>query len=47
MKYIWIVMLGIVEIIWLIFSLIDIIYTAKHWKPQYIFEWLEGYTIYL
>lgn len=48
MKYVWIVMLIIVEVIWFIFSLKDFIYTAKRYKPCYIWEILErleGYTV--
>ena len=44
MKYIWIIMLIIIEIIWFIFSLKDFIYTAKRFKPNYIWDMLEGYT---
>lgn len=44
MKYIWIVMLIIVEIIWFIFSLKDFIETAKRIRIKYIFDSLEGYT---
>lgn len=48
MKYVWIVMLIIVEIIWSIFSIKDFTYTAKRYKYYYIWEMLkmlEGYTI--
>lgn len=44
MKYIWIVMLIIVEIIWFVFSLKDFIETAKQYKIKYILDSLEGYT---
>lgn len=44
MKYVWIVMLIIVEIIWFIFSLKDFIETARLFKPRYILESLKGYT---
>lgn len=45
MKYVWIVMLIIVEIIWFILSLKDFIYTAKRYKIEYILDSLEGYTV--
>ena len=45
MKYVWIVMLIIAEIIWFIFSLKDFIYTAKRYRNQNILLWLEKYTI--
>ena len=45
MKYIWIVMLIIIEITWSIFSIKDFIYTVKHYKPCYIWEMLENYTV--
>lgn len=44
MKYIWIVMLVIVYIIWFIFSLKDFIKTARHIKIKYILDSLEDYT---
>lgn len=45
MKYIWIVMLIIVEIIWFVFSLKDFIKTVKLYKIKYILDLLEGYTV--
>ena len=49
MKYVWIVMLIIGEIIWFIFSLKDFIETfaktARFFKARYVLESLEGYTI--
>ena len=45
MKYIWIVMLIIIEIIWLIASLKDFIEVARRNKFKYIFELLEAYTV--
>lgn len=45
MKYIWIVMLIIVEIIWFVFSLKDFIETAKQYKIKYILDSLEAYTV--
>ena len=45
MKYIWIVMLIVVEIIWFIFSLKDIIETATFFKAGYVVESLKVYTI--
>lgn len=45
MKYVWIVMLIIVEIIWFILSLKDFIETAKFFKARYVLESLKGYTI--
>ena len=45
MKYVWIVMLIIVETIWFIFSLKDFIKTAKFFKARYVFDALEGYTV--
>lgn len=45
MKYIWIVMLIIVEIIWFIFSLKDFIETVKLIRIKYILDSLEEYTI--
>lgn len=51
MKYIWIIILIIAEIIWLLFSIKDAIYTYKFIKKhnhisfnEYM-DWLEGYTI--
>lgn len=44
MKYIWIVMLIIIYIIWFIASLKDFIKTAKQIKIKYIFDSLEEYT---
>lgn len=43
MKYIWIIMLIIVEIVWFIFSLKDFINTSKQFKSN-IFETLEVYS---
>lgn len=45
MKYIWIIMLAIVYIIWLIASLTDFIKTARHIRIKYILDSLEEYTI--
>ena len=45
MKYVWIVMLIIGEIIWFIFSLKDFIKTARFFKARYVLESLETYTI--
>lgn len=46
MKYIWIVMLIILEIIWFIFSLKDFIATATFFKTRHnIFDSLEAYTV--
>ena len=45
MKYIWIIMLAIVEIVWFIFSLKDFIETAKFFKPRYVLDSLKGYTV--
>ena len=45
MKYVWIVMLIIGEIIWFIFSLKDFIETARFFKARYVLESLKGYTI--
>lgn len=45
MKYIWIIMLIIVYIIWFIASLKDLIKTAKKIKIKYIFDSLEEYTV--
>ena len=45
MKYVWIVMLIIVETIWFIFSLKDFIKTYKLIRfKTHIFEYLEVYT---
>lgn len=44
MKYIWIVMLIIVELIWFAFSLKDFIETAKQYKIKHILDSLEAYT---
>lgn len=38
MKYIWIIMLIIIEIIWVIFSTKDFIYTAKRFKAEYVMD---------
>lgn len=45
MKYIWIVMLIIADIIWLIASVEDFIKTARRFKIKYIFIALEEYTV--
>jgi len=45
MKYIWIVMLIITEIIWSIASLKDFIKTAKRFKIKYVWNALNGYTV--
>jgi len=45
MKYIWIIMLIIADIIWFIASLIDFIDTAKTIKIKYILDSLEDYTV--
>lgn len=44
MKYIWIIMLVIVEIIWFVFSLKDFIESVKQCKIKYIWNGLNGYT---
>ena len=46
MKYIWIVMLIIADIIWLIASVEDFIETARRFKSKYILEALEEYTVW-
>ena len=45
MKYIWIVMLIIVDITWFIASVEDFIETARRFKIKYILEYLEDYTV--
>ena len=45
MKYIWIVMLIIIYVIWFIASLKDFIKTARHIKTKYILDSLEEYTL--
>ena len=45
MKYIWIVMLIILDIIWFIISLKDFIKTARRFKFPFVFEALEDYTV--
>jgi len=45
MKYIWIVMLIILDIIWFIISLKDFIKTSRHFKFPFVFEALEEYTV--
>lgn len=44
MKYIWIIMLIIADIIWFIASLKDFIKTAKQIKAIYILDSIEEYT---
>ena len=44
MKYIWIVMLIIIEIIWFIASLKDFIETARRIRIKYILDSLADYT---
>ena len=44
MKYIWIIMLIIIDIIWFIASLKDFIKTSKQFKTKYILDSLEDYT---
>ena len=44
MKYIWIIMLIIADIIWFIASLKDFIKTAKQFKAKYILDSIEEYT---
>ena len=46
MRYIWIVMLIIIDIIWFIVSLIDFIKTAKRVRFPFVFEVLEEYTVW-
>lgn len=46
MKYIWIIMLIIADIIWFIASLKDFIETAKQIKAKYILDSLEEYTFW-
>ena len=45
MKYIWIVMLIIADIIWFIVSLKDFIETAKQTEAKYVWDSLENYTL--
>ena len=45
MKYIWIVMLIIIYVIWFIASLKDFIKTARQFKTKYILDSLEEYTL--
>ena len=45
MKYIWIVMLIILDIIWFIISLKDFIKTDRYFKFPFVFEALEEYTV--
>ena len=45
MKYIWIVMLIIIDIIWFIVSLEDFVETARRIRIKYILESLEEYTV--
>jgi hypothetical protein len=45
MKYVWIVMLIIADIIWLIASAEDFIETARRFKIKYILKYLEDYTV--
>lgn len=45
MKYIWIIMLIIADIIWFIASLINFIKTAKRFGFPFMFEAVEEYTI--
>ena len=45
MKYIWIVMLIIADILWFIASLEDFIETVRRFKIKYILEALEEYTV--
>ena len=45
MKYVWIVMLIIADIIWFIFSVEDFIETTRRFKIKYILEALEEYTV--
>ena len=45
MKYIWIVMLIIIDIIWFIVSLKDFVETARRIRIKYILESLEEYTV--
>lgn len=45
MKYIWIVMLIILYMIWFIASLKDFIKTAKRIKIKHILDSLEEYTV--
>lgn len=45
MKYIWIGILIIIEMIWFIASITDIINKAKIIKIEYLMDSLEEYTI--
>ena len=40
-KYIWIVMLVVLGILWLIYTIIDTIFVIDRYKPGYRFEHLE------
>lgn len=44
MKYLWIIILIIIDIIWFIVSLIDFIKTARRTKINHILDELEDYT---
>ena len=44
MKYIWIVILIIIYIIWFIASLKDFLKTARQFKAKYILDSIEDYT---
>ena len=46
MRYIWIIMLIIADIIWFIASLIDFIKTAKRFRFPFMFDALEEYTVW-
>lgn len=46
MKYIWIIILIMVEIIWFIASLKDFIETARRIKIKYILHSLKDYTFW-
>ena len=46
MKYIWIVMLLIIYIIWFITSLKDFLKTARYFKPKAIIDHLQDYTFW-
>ena len=43
-KYIWIFMIVIVDIIWSIRSITDIIYCIRSYNINYIFDWLDFST---
>ena len=48
MKYIWIIMLAVVDIVWIIASVVEFIRAINvmlKWKCCSVFEWIDGFLL--